>query len=930
MNYLNRRIGILAVTFVTMLLGTTTSQAQTDVRMQISARETYVGMPVTLYLQVEDGATGDAPEFPEIDGLEIRSGGTPSRNSSITIINGRRSESSSVTYSYQFVPRREGTFEIPSIEIETANGRRITQSIQISVTKSETGDLMFAEVVGQKDQVYVGQPIELTLKIWLKPYRDKQHNVTISASDMWRMIAQNSQWGPFAKALEEMSARGQSLRGREVLREDEQGVKRSYYLYEIAMTFYPKRVGEIEMEEVQVVAQYPTRLGQSRDPFASFFGDSPFGGRTPFGGNSPFGSMLDDDFFTGRGSPFGRSLAVAATRPIVVTPEVESVEVIPIPTAGRPADYRGSVGQYEMITRATPTKVKAGDPITLKIGIRGSGPMELVQAPPLAEIQSLASDFKVSDEPLAGVVQDDIKVFTTTIRPRREGISHVPAIPFSFFDPDRKEFVTVRSEPVSIEVEKAEKLALDSIVRTSEDQPPDSASIELADFGPELANVSGQSLLANQTTRPDPGFWMTLFLTPAVLLVAVLLGRHRQRWIPTRESRAAFRDINSAKEVREVAKSILDLIAAKRGRPANLTRQEAIDEIEGLVDSSTVNQVEAFLISCENAAFMGGARIPLKKAQQEASELASRLKGLPRRYSGTRQFQRPWRLVAVTALTLIIVAFTSFSLVTAFQARAAESYTLFETAIELNKSQQTILLAEANEAYQTASQAKVDDAAEANSGFALAAQKYQTLVDSGINNSDLYFNLGNAYLQSNSIGRAIANYKRAQKLRPFDRRVHRNLSFAMTLTNNSNSNVTAAVGIDFRLVGNWLMQVPTTVWLTWLSIGWIGLCLIIISRLCRPRRQLHYLTISAILILSVAGGLLIASAAVANPFPTAVVVGCEAPVYQGDGEEFPQLTNIAMKEGDSVHIIQRRGDWLQIRSASGQQGWTKAELLEQV
>ena len=59
-------------------------------------------------------------------------------------------------------------------------------------------------------------------------------------------------------------------------------------------------------------------------------------------------------------------------------------------------------------------------------------------------------------------------------------------------------------------------------------------------------------------------------------------------------------------------------------------------------------------------------------------------------------------------------------------------------------------------------------------------QKYQTLVDSGVQNSQLYFNLGNAYVQSDSVGRAIANYQRAAKLRPLDFKISRNLDFALS------------------------------------------------------------------------------------------------------------------------------------------------------
>ena len=923
MNHQHKYFGIFTIVLALVCSGASPARAQSSVRMQISSQETYVGMPVTLQIQVENANATEPPEFPDVDGLDIRSTGTPSRSSSVTIVNGRRTESNSIIYSYRFTPRREGTFEIPSITIKTAQGPQSTRPVRISATTSETGDLMFAEVAGQKEHLYVGQPIDLTLRIWLKPFRDRKLNVTISASDMWRMVAQHTQWGAFAQTLEKMADEGKSIRGREVLREDNDGVQRSYYLYEVVATFYPKRAGQIDVENVRITAQYPTKLGQSRDPLESFFGDS------------PFGNMFDDDFFKSRaGSPFGRSLTVTASRPIVVTPNVAPIEVIPIPTADRPADYRGAVGQYQMITQATPVKVKAGDPITLKIGIRGTGPMELVQAPPLAEFPSLTADFKVSDEPLAGVVQDDIKVFTTTIRPRHERVSQVPSIPFSFFDPNIEAFVTVQSDPVSIEVSKAEKLALDSIVGSSERRKPGSSAADSADAGPVLENHVGREILTSQTSAPDPRFWLGWFLAPAALLGLLPLIRNRNELTPQSGARSAHKKINHAGEAREVARAILALISQKLGRhTGNLTRPEAIERITGLVDSATIHELESLLIDCENAAFTGDESISLPQTRQQARRLVSKLARMTRSVSVSPKVQRSWRVVYATALALVLIAVTAFSLITVFRSANDRSSIAFNNSlqnIELDFIQKSVLADEATVAYHRGIETKTSDAADSNSSFVQAAQKYQMLVDSGVHNSRLYSNLGNAYLQCDSVGRAIANYERALKLRPFDFQVRRNLDFALTLVDKQNANKTSTSGLTLGLIKKWLTDLPGSIWLTLLAIGWIGFCLSLSIRSSQSKFRVRYLTTPAVILVFAATGLIIWSAKVQVQFPAAVVVASDIPVYQGSSEAFPQSANLNITEGERVHVIQRRGDWLEIRSSTGDQGWTKAELLEQV
>src|SRR5262249_38318264 len=267
-----------------------------------------------------------------------------------------------------------------------------TRAVAFVASKSETGDLLFVEIVGKQKQINVGQSLDVTLRIYLRPYSDRKLKVKLSEGDMWRLLSDRSEFGPFGDRLQQMLQNDQPPVGREVLRKDRDGVEHSYYLYEISTTIYPKRSGKIDGDNVKIVANYPTSVGRSRGLFADFFDDMPGGRSGPFG---------DEDGF----SPFGAQLTVQTVRPLVAQASVEPIEVLPIPTAGRPADYRGAVGQYQMAIDASPTHVKSGDPINLVIGVSGTGPMELVQAPPLAELPELAADFKVPNEPLPGFVK---------------------------------------------------------------------------------------------------------------------------------------------------------------------------------------------------------------------------------------------------------------------------------------------------------------------------------------------------------------------------------------------------------------------------------------------------------------------------------------------------------------------------------------------
>ena len=235
---------VLTLVIAATIFAMFSSTAAADVVTQLSSQEAYVGSPVMLYVQVSGRGNPSTPEVPQVDGLDIRSVGAPSRSSRVSIINGRRSEFSSVTYSFQVTPEREGTFQIPAFEVKTGAGVDRTNPVRFAATKSETGDLMFAEIQGNGQKVFVGQPIDSKLKIWIKPFVDRSAGIKLSPGQMWQLMSEQSEWGGFQATLEELTQNRQTVRGREVLREDSDGVERAYYLYEIDATIYPKSSGD--------------------------------------------------------------------------------------------------------------------------------------------------------------------------------------------------------------------------------------------------------------------------------------------------------------------------------------------------------------------------------------------------------------------------------------------------------------------------------------------------------------------------------------------------------------------------------------------------------------------------------------------------------------------------------------------------------------
>ena len=332
---------ILAITALAGIKPTIAIGQQASVA--ISTREAYVGSPIVVQLQVKNAKKSyTLPEGFKIDGCDVNTAGRPQQSSQTTIINGRRSDSRSVTMHYQVTPRREGTFKIPKLEVEVDGKTQTTRAIPFVATKSETGDLLFAEIVGKEKSVYVGEPLDLTLKLWIKPYQDRKNGIKLDESSMWQTLSNKTNWGPFSDRIQKLIESRHRPAGKAVLRDNGQGDSREYFLYQVEGTVYPDKPGKIDGGDVQVVVNYPVELGRRRDPFESMFGNR------SFGGNSLMKQMMDDSGFGG--SPFGSRLTVTKSRPVEANINVDSTTVLPVPSAGKPLDYRGAVGRYRIIT----------------------------------------------------------------------------------------------------------------------------------------------------------------------------------------------------------------------------------------------------------------------------------------------------------------------------------------------------------------------------------------------------------------------------------------------------------------------------------------------------------------------------------------------------------------------------------------------------
>jgi len=925
-----------AISLLILCLCMTSSAFAADVQSSVSTRETYVNLPFTLQIQINNADSNDKPMIPAVDGLEIVPQGPPSRSFRTTIINGRTSQRNTLTYLYSVTATREGTFTIPPATVIVNGQETRTQEVRIIATQSETDDLLFVEIEGKDDQIYVGEALQLTLKIWVRAYRDREFNLTLNEATMWSLISKQTKWGNFQESLAEMAKNRQVPKGKLTLRKDMKGQEREYLLYEINATVYPDRPGKIDGDDVRIILNYPEKLGRTRSPFSAF-GDDFFSGASGFG----------SDLF----SNFGSQIAITSVRPIIAETEVETITVKPVPEQGRPQNYRGAVGVYRIASEAAPRAVKVGDPITLNIGIAGEGPMDLLRAPPLAEQQNLIQDFKVPNQPLAGFVDGPQKVFSTTIRPLKTGTFEIPGIEYSFFNPKTEQFVSIQSDPIPIEVEAAELLALDAIVGNQTSIPGTSPMGPTAGVPatPAAAELSSNMLVKADRPRSISLSILVMLLVPPLAVGIVGCYRNRSRFSGLLSARRRFSNaISKATTPQQVALGLEQFLQrhyrlsdgrALQDQTVGALRASGFHELaidaERLYHQCLGNDDTSSTDRWKTAATELVGRLAIEKTNRSAHQRVMAT------HSGYRKAKSAFILLAM--LTVPLSASLSLASETEKAATSPETGKTEQAPAArmslgdkvdsapsedqpLSKSQIGRLFQEASTLY---SEAMLSSEQQASSeSFSEAAKRLQLLVDAGITNDDLFATLANAQARTGKSAEAIANYRRALRYSP-DNQSHRDRL----------AETEAAAGISYEVAGSPINRVrryndfvlhfvsPSVMllvafiaWLcAWGFAGWRlmsgpqpwklpATCLMLLAVTTFCSYQLRISEFSR--------------------DKQAVVTQSEIPLRKGDGTEFELVQDTPVPAGKLVQILDHRGFWHKVQLANGQSGWLPSAALE--
>lgn len=210
-----------------------------------------------------------------------------------------------------------------------------------------------------------------------------------------------------------------------------------------------------------------------------------------------------------------------------------------------------------------------------------------------------------------------------------------------------------------------------------------------------------------------------------------------------------------------------------------------------------------------------------------------------------------------------------------------------------------------------------------------AIQGYERLVDAGVRDPDVYFNLGTAYARAGAYPRAILNYERALELRPNDDKAQENLRAAEKVLEEARAEAEGEAVIQrssslsealySRFPENALayaLIVANLAFFGCLALSWM--------RRRRAERLLAVAIVSAMVLVFSAVGLA-AKSGVFRDGLRVIVVEDRVPLREGPNAEARVLADA--RGGDRAEVTATDGDFVKLHVVSGSRGWADASTV---
>ena len=385
-------------------------------------------------------ADGEITDFtqPQFTGVEVLAGPSQSKMMSTQIVNGKRSKSVEISYTYIVRPLAEGVAKISaasavidgkvyttgevSVEVvkgaasqggqQQQQGQVTGQAQQTQSTSEVSGKDIFLSLTFSKTKVVKGEPIIATLKLYTRVGIAGFEDIKFPVFDgFWSQEIENPQNINFVRE----NVDGQIYNG---------AVLRKYVLL-------PQQTGELAVQPAEMICQVQVMT-------------------------APRGRSIFDDFFD-------QGYQIVKKR---VNSGNAKIKVSPLP-AGAPASFGQGVGTFSLKVALGRDSVKAHEAGSVIVTVQGTGNLNLIETPKV----QLPADFEQYDVKTTNSYSygangiSGSKSFEFPFIPRSEGVFEIPPVEYSYYDIKQGKYVTLKSEPVEVKVAKGDGVAAGKLVQ---------------------------------------------------------------------------------------------------------------------------------------------------------------------------------------------------------------------------------------------------------------------------------------------------------------------------------------------------------------------------------------------------------------------------------------------------------------------------------
>ena len=885
------------VTSILFLALAVVASAQSSIQVQVhnvvSVDEDF---RVVFVIEGENSASDFNWECPEDFDLLI--GPMESSSRSVSIINGKRTSSRTVSYTYVLKPRSEGEFILPpatamvkgnQIQSSPATVKVLNQSNSGAVqsnpgnssqqgvasdpsasggnqmTSSSSRNANYGEIILDlsldRTSVVVGQPVNATLKIYQR--------ANLSGFENADFPSFNGFWSQEVEAPTNIDFKREEYKGKIY----DAAVLRRYVLI-------PQQTGDIVIDPATLTCLVNVRV-QSRT-----------------------GSIFDgffDDYTTVRKKVESKAVTV-------------HVSALP---AGAPASFGGGVGKFSISARLSKPTLKAHEANSLIVTVTGRGNVSLIEKPKVEfPLDMEVYDTKVTDKTSKGSLSGS-KEFEFPFIPRSPGDFTIEPINYSYYDVEQGRYVTVSTKAIDFTVEKGTDLPETVVSGGVIQKDVRNLGQDIRFISTKPASFSSKGAFFISSPLFVALYLLILLLSCVVWYVVRAVQSRRSDTVGMKTRKAtkkALRQLKSADAYlkqnlpaafyEELHKSLVGFIADKMNMPMSELSKENIASrlVECGVSEDIATAYAGLLDECEFARYAPSSdNSQMRSHYEKAAELISTIDSSMK----TAKKKAPVALALVCFLTIggSLNAAELPAEPASSGAQNAETYSenLWERA---------------NQAY---SEGRGED----------ASPDYSMIVSLGMESARLYYNLGNALYKSGSLSGAIVNYRRALKLDSSFDDASYNLDFVRSLTQDRIEEVPEFI------LKTWVRKLcyslSADMWAVLALVFLVLLCVFILlfflSRTVAGKRAGFILAILFLLLegaclgfaIHQKNGYLVQDEAVVT---VPVISVKSSPSAEGTSNLF------ILHEGAELKLIDTVGEWCNIEIADGRQGWVEARGIE--